>query len=613
VTSVELPLPATVSLPTRAARVVRDHMAVRFGLFLAAWAALALIWFNWAAFIFQTVAAGAVLWHALRRERLLRRIDGKRVELELVMSVAAVTADATDVEELLERATAEICRQSRWEFGQVWLPRDGDALNLACTWHANDDDRFRRLRKASLDTSFRPGEGLPGRVLETRAAAWATSDELSRGSDLGVGIGFAFPVVVDGNVAAILEFFSTENRFQDDAVADTYTHLGGQLGQVVKRTHAEAHMRDTEERLRSLIETLPLATYIDRPGEATGTTWVSPQMKDITSYEAGEWAADPLLFRKVLHPDDHDRVVAEMGRVKESGEPLDHEYRMIRRDGSIVWLHDSAVTMTIDGTAYTRGFIVDVTARRAAESERDAIFEQLQTQNEELRQVDHLKDEFVALVSHELRTPLTSIRGYLELMAEDTNLTEEQTHFMDTIDRNAVRLQRVVGDLLFLAQVEAGKLTLEQEDVDVNVLVADALVAARPSAASKSVELETEEGTLPTITGDRARLAQVLDNFISNAIKFTPSGGRVLVSTGVDDGAVQVRISDTGVGVPADELPRLFERFFRTSSATSQAVQGTGLGLAIAKAIVVGHGGQVTVESEEGVGTTFQFDLPAVA
>jgi PAS domain S-box-containing protein len=613
VTSVELPLPATVSLPTRAVRVVRDHLAVRFGLFLSAWGALALFWFNWTAFIFQALLAGAVLWHALRRERLLHKVDVKRVQLELVMAVAAVTADAADVEELLERATAEICRQSHWEFGQVWLPGENDSLSLARTWHGNEDDRFSRLRQASLDTSFRPGEGLPGRVLETRVAAWATSDELTRGSDLGVGIGFAFPVVVDDNVAAILEFFSTEGHVQDDAVADTYTYLSGQLGQVVKRTHAEAHMRDTEERLRSLIETLPLATYIDRPGKATGTIWVSPQMKDITSYEADEWIADPWLFRKVLHPEDHDRVVAEMARVKETGEPLDHEYRMIRRDGSIVWLHDSAVTITIDGTAYTRGFIVDISARRAAESERDEILEQLQTQNEELRQVDHLKDEFVALVSHELRTPLTSIRGYLELMAEDTNLTDEQTHFMDTIDRNAVRLQRVVGDLLFLAQVEAGKLTLEQEDVDVNTLVADALVAARPAAETKSVELRAETAAVPRITGDRARLAQVLDNFVSNAIKFTPGGGRVVVSTSADDGAVQVRISDTGVGVPANELPRLFERFFRTSSATSQAVQGTGLGLAIAKAIVEGHAGHVTVESEEGVGTTFRFALPAAA
>jgi PAS domain S-box-containing protein len=362
-----------------------------------------------------------------------------------------------------------------------------------------------------------------------------------------------------------------------------------------------------------LIETLPLATYIDRPGEEDGTTWVSPQMAGITSYEADEWVADPGLFRKVLHPDDRERVVREMTRVKGTGEPLDHEYRMIRRDGRIVWLHDSAVTIWIDGTPYTRGFIFDVTARREAELERDASLEQLQAHNEQLRELDGLKDEFVALVSHELRTPLTSIRGYLELMIEDTNLTPEQSHFMETIDRNAVRLQRVVGDLLFLAQVEAGKLTLEHGEVDVNGIIADALEAANPAAQSKSIELQAETDELPNIPGDRARLAQVLDNFVSNAIKFTPTGGRVVVAASLRDDTIEVQVSDTGVGISAHELPQLFHRFFRTQTATSQAIPGTGLGLAIAKAIVEGHGGHIAVESEEGSGTTFKFQLPRAA
>jgi PAS domain S-box-containing protein len=590
-----------------------DHVHLRVALFVAAWAVLALHWFSWGAFAFETALAGAVLFSALRREALLRNVDGKRVQLELVTAVAAATTDASDVEELLERATAEICRRSEWPYGQVWLPGDNGGLRLARVWHGLDEERFRELREASLAVAFQPGDGLPGRVLASRAAASATADELSRGTNIGIRVGFAFPVLADGNVAAILEFFSSETPPRVDALVEAHRHLGEQLGQVVKRTHAEAQMRDTEERLRSLIETLPLATYIDRPGAEAGTTWVSPQMADITSYEASEWAADPLLFRKVLHPDDRERVVAELARVKESGEPLDHEYRMIRRDGTVVWLHDLAVTMSIDGTPFTRGFIVDVTARRDAESQRDESLEQLQAQNSELREVDRLKDEFVALVSHELRTPLTSIRGYLELMSEDTNLTDEQGRFMETIDRNAVRLQRVVGDLLFLAQVEAGKLTLEHEQVDVNTVVADALLAAHPAAASKTVELRSETAQLPWISADRARLAQVIDNFVSNAIKFTPGGGSVVVTTSATATAVRVEISDTGVGISADELPRLFERFFRTQSATTQAVPGTGLGLAIAKAIVEALAGEVTVFSEEGAGTTFRFDLPIVS
>ena len=365
----------------------------------------------------------------------------------------------------------------------------------------------------------------------------------------------------------------------------------------------EDKLVEAEERYRVLVETLPLATYIDRDDRETGTSWISAQIEAITSYSAAEWTANPDLLGEVLHPDDKERVLAEMKRVKESGGSRDDEYRMVRRDGTVVWIHDIAVTVIEGSRRYARGFVVDVTARREAELE-------LERQNDQLRQLDRLKDEFVALVSHELRTPLTSIRGYLELITEDTNLTEDQTRFIETIDRNAQRLQRVVGDLLFVAQVEAGKLSLEVADVNPNTLVEEAVQAAGPSAAAKSIELTAHLGELPEIRGDRARLAQVLDNFISNAIKFTPSFGRVTVTTRVLPGEVEVIVSDSGMGIPADELPLLFQRFFRAERATAGAIPGTGLGLAIAKAIVTGHGGRIRVESEDGAGTTFRVILP---
>jgi PAS domain S-box-containing protein len=365
----------------------------------------------------------------------------------------------------------------------------------------------------------------------------------------------------------------------------------------------EDKLVEAEERYRVLVETLPLATYIGRDDRETGTSWISAQIEAITSYSAAEWTANPDLLGEVLHPDDKERVLAEMKRVKESGGSRDDEYRMVRRDGTVVWIHDIAVTVIEGSRRYARGFVVDVTARREAELE-------LERQNDQLRQLDRLKDEFVALVSHELRTPLTSIRGYLELITEDTNLTEEQTRFIETIDRNAQRLQRVVGDLLFVAQVEAGKLSLEVADVNPNTLVEEAVQAAGPSAAAKSIELTAHLGELPEIRGDRARLAQVLDNLISNAIKFTPSFGRVTVTTRVLPGEVEVVVSDSGMGIPADELHLLFQRFFRAERATAGAIPGTGLGLAIAKAIVTGHGGRIRVESDDGAGTTFRIILP---
>jgi PAS domain S-box-containing protein len=382
------------------------------------------------------------------------------------------------------------------------------------------------------------------------------------------------------------------------------------LGQIMQHTSAEDQLRDAEERYRSLVETLPFATYADRTGNVNGVVWVSPQIAEITSYTPEEWMADDGLFRKVLHPDDRTRVVEELRRVKESGEPLDHEYRMIRRDGSVVWLHDSAVTTVVSGLAQTRGFIVDVTDRVEAEHARDEMLAREVAQNDRLRELDRLKDEFIALVSHELRTPLTSIRGYLDLLADDTTLNAEQTQFMETIDRNAQRLQRVVGDLLFCAQIEAGKLTLECGDVDLNTLVEDSLEAVRPAAGAKAIAVHVTLGELPVVLGDRARLAQVLDNLVSNAVKFTPASGTVGIATSCVTGGVEIAVSDTGMGIPADELPKLFQRFFRTERATSDAIQGTGLGLAIARAIVDEHGGRIGVESEERIGTTFRIFLP---
>jgi PAS domain S-box-containing protein len=365
----------------------------------------------------------------------------------------------------------------------------------------------------------------------------------------------------------------------------------------------EDQLLEAEERYRALVETLPLATYVGDGGHDTGPSWVSPQIETITSYSPVEWTSNPDLLDEVVHPDDKEPVRAEMERVRESGGSRELEYRMIRRDGSVVWVQDSAVIVVDGDRRYARGFIIDVTARREAELE-------LERQNDQLRQLDRLKDEFVALVSHELRTPLTSIRGYLELISEDTNLTGEQTRFLDTIDRNAQRLQRVVGDLLFVAQVEAGKLSLEQGAVDLNAIAEEAVHAAQPSAAAKSIALTIELDDLPTIQGDRARLAQVLDNFISNAIKFTPSGGAVSVTTQLLPGEVEVVVCDTGMGIPSGELPLLFQRFFRAERATAGAIPGTGLGLAIAKAIVTGHGGRIRVESEDGAGTTFRVTLP---
>lgn len=227
-----------------------------------------------------------------------------------------------------------------------------------------------------------------------------------------------------------------------------------------------------------------------------------------------------------------------------------------------------------------------------------------------LRQLDRMKDEFLSLVSHELRTPLTSIQGYVELLPDDAPLSPTQEKFVGVIQRNISRLTGLVEDLLFVARLDEGRVQLTETTVDVAELLAQAADTARPSAASRSIALDVQAGPLPSVRGDRERLAQMIDNLVSNAVKFTQPGGTVTLRARDGDGRVHVDVADTGIGIPADELERLFERFFRASTARDE-FPGTGLGLAISQSIAEAHGTQLHVTSEVGRGTTFSFELAA--
>jgi PAS domain S-box-containing protein len=232
----------------------------------------------------------------------------------------------------------------------------------------------------------------------------------------------------------------------------------------------------------------------------------------------------------------------------------------------------------------------------------------------EARAVAKLKDEFVSLISHELRTPLSSIIGYLEILRDDGEpaLTSTQLQYVGVAERNAHRLLRLVADLLFTAQVESGTFQLEAQEVDLGPILTASVETAGPAAARGNIELHVEVVVGVIVNGDPVRLSQAIDNLLSNAIKFTPRGGTVTVSLDFDDTVATVTVSDTGMGIPAEEMDKLFGRFFRATTATSNAVAGVGLGLTITRAIVLAHGGSMTVASEVGVGTRFTMTLPLV-
>jgi signal transduction histidine kinase len=228
------------------------------------------------------------------------------------------------------------------------------------------------------------------------------------------------------------------------------------------------------------------------------------------------------------------------------------------------------------------------------------------------RELDRMRDAFVATVSHELRTPLTSISGFLEMMQEEEHgLGESGRRYLEVIRRSTDRLHALVEDLLLIAQIEAKRVELQLAPVDMTELLQTSIEAIRPSADDKGVILAIETDHPPLVHGDRNRLIQVLDNLVSNAVKFTSEGGTVTVTARADDGGVRVIVADTGIGVPTEEQGQVFSRFFRASTATRLAIPGTGLGLAISRALVEQHGGTIAFESAEGEGTEVVIMLPS--
>jgi PAS domain S-box-containing protein len=224
---------------------------------------------------------------------------------------------------------------------------------------------------------------------------------------------------------------------------------------------------------------------------------------------------------------------------------------------------------------------------------------------------ERVKNEFFALVSHELRTPLTAIMGYVELLRDEVELDADGRHFVEVIDRNAERLLGLIGDVLFVTQLEAGRFELQSGPVALDEVVRAAVELARPRATAGAIELRTSLDAIPPLLADRDRLHQLVDHLIANALKFTPPGGEVDVALERADGAVVLTVRDTGIGIAEDEQEHLFERFFRTSEATERAVAGAGLGLTVCKAIAEGHGGEIGVTSRAGAGTVVRVRLPA--
>ena len=385
---------------------------------------------------------------------------------------------------------------------------------------------------------------------------------------------------------------------------------------VVGATLAERERAN--ERLRQVAGQLGEAQALTHIGSwewelpANAISW-SDELYRIWGLAPGRFDASYEAYLDTIHADDRELVDEAVQLALETG-AFDYECRIVRPDGGerVIRARGKLVTDASGSPLKLIGTAQDITVEKEIELRREGLLAQEQAQNARLRELDRLKDTFLASVSHELRTPLTSIIGFIGLLDDESRgeLKEEQRRYVAIARRNSERLERLVGDLLFVAQAGAGQLVLKPSRVDLRALAAECIESSRRGAAEAGVELVLAGGEVPALEGDPVRLAQLVENLISNAVKFSNEGGRVEVRTFAANRRVMLEVADSGIGVPAAQQAHLFERFFRSTNATERAIQGAGLGLAIAKVIVEAHGGSIVCESEEAEGTTVRIELP---
>jgi len=389
---------------------------------------------------------------------------------------------------------------------------------------------------------------------------------------------------------------------------------------VTQRKAVEDALREREARLRGVVESAVNGIItIDESGDVES---FNPGAEVIFGYPAAEVLGQNV---KMLMPEpyltEHDGY---LNAYKTTGEKKiigqDREVFGLRKDGIVFPLDLSISEVDLLNRKLYTWIIRDATERKALEREIEEYTKSLEKAYEELQTLDKMKDEFMSTVSHELRTPLTSIKGAAEFLLnyqdEDPSV---QAEFLTIIDNESDRLTRLINDVLDLARMESGSMQWRMSDVDLNSVIETAIDSTHALTVLKGLTVEIiPSEDVPTVNADPDRLVQVLTNLLSNSIKFTPSGGLIQVQARllpVPDPEtrtemVEIRVSDNGVGIPADEFGKIFNRFQQVRTSLSDRPQGTGLGLPISKEIVEYLGGAIWVESELGKGSTFFFTVP---
>src|SRR5581483_10403996 len=395
--------------------------------------------------------------------------------------------------------------------------------------------------------------------------------------------------------------------------------LRATMQDITERRRAEDPLQLAERRHRELVEGLKAIVWETDPG--TGQfTFVSGRAEELLGYPVRQWLTEADFWSHHLHPEDRDRAVRF--RLEATGEGRNHEleYRLIAGDGRSVWFRD-LVSVEMDQGRVKRlsGIMVDITEQKRTEEQLHHYTMEMELKNTELdqalavaRDAAQSKSEFLANMSHEIRTPMNGIIGMCGLLG-DTPLDAEQQEYTRTIQECAGALLTLVNDILDFSRIEARKLELERVNFDLYSVVEGVADMFAHRAVEKRLELicSISPGTPGPMRGDPGRLRQIILNLVSNAIKFTERGEVVLSAEMESEDArhvtIRFTVRDTGIGIPADKQQTIFESFTQADGSTTRKYVGTGLGLAISRQLAGLMGGQISVESRPGAGSTFSF------
>lgn len=412
------------------------------------------------------------------------------------------------------------------------------------------------------------------------------------------------------------------SRFWANVVITALTDGAGKLRgfskvtrDITERRRAEQLLQESEDRHRKLFDNNPHPTWVfDR--ETLRFLAVNDAAVRKYGYSSDEFLK--MTIKDIRPPEDVPAMLKTVAGIRDGTESVG-AWRHRLKDGTDIDVEITSYALSFAGRPADVVVAVDITQRKRDEAEKRRFLEKLAASNEELelrnREVERatkLKSKFLANMSHELRTPLNAIVGFSDLLADGSpgELNDKQKRFVNHIKQGSAHLLQLINDILDLSKIEAGQLELRCEDFQVKDALPEVLSAIRPMAMAKNIQVHHKLEADRAVYADRVRFKQILYNLLSNAVKFTPKDGRIEIDCVEKGSEVFISVSDTGIGIRAEDQKVVFEEFRQIEGNTNTANEGTGLGLAITKRLVEQQGGKISLESELGKGSRFTFTLP---